>query len=230
MKALVIIPARKGSKGVPHKNKRVLGSKPLIEYTIEAAKEVFEHKMICVSTDDKEIIDIADKHGVKPPFIRPEHLATDTASSQDVILHAVDYYEKKGFEFDVVILLQVTSPFRNFNHIKEAMKLYSQELDMVVSVCESKANPYYNLFEENEGLLTKSKASHYTRRQNCPKVYEYNGAIYVINKESIKTTPIGSFKKIVKYEMNSLESHDIDTEFDWMIAEQILKINKNGID
>lgn len=231
MKALVIIPARKGSKGVPFKNKRILGNKSLIEYTIEAATAVFDKKWICVTTNDEDIIEIAGKHDVRPPFIRPEELATDTASSQDVIMHAVDFYEKQGFDFDTVVLLQATSPFRSAKHLTEALKLYHQGLDMLVSVCESKANPYYNLFEENEeGFLEKSKRGNFTRRQDCPQVFEYNGAIYIINKASLKAKKTGEFTKVMKYEMDSLHSHDIDTEYDWMIAEQLLKMKENGID
>lgn len=230
MKVLVIIPARKGSKGVPFKNKRVLEGKSLIEYTMDAALEVFNKSSICVSTDDEDIIDIAKHKGIKPPFIRPKHLASDTASSYDVILHAMSVYEQQGFEFDTVVLLQVTSPFRNAEHIKEALSLYTDDLDMVVSVCEAKANPYFNLFEENsKGFLTKSKKGSYTRRQDCPITYEYNGAIYIMNKHSLKKMPMGSFRKIVKYKMGVMESHDIDTEFDWFIAEQIIKYKINLI-
>tara|TARA_R110001583_G_scaffold82491_1_gene218772 strand:- start:9740 stop:10429 length:690 start_codon:yes stop_codon:yes gene_type:complete len=225
MKPLVIIPARAGSKGVLGKNIKLLNGKPLIQYTLDAAKEVFHDDEICVSTDSLEIKIIVEKNGLVVPFIRPSELATDTASTYDVLLHALDYYERKNYFPDLVVLLQVTSPFRTGKQIKEAMSLYKDQYDMLVSVKETKSNPYYVLFEENEkGFLRKSKKSDFTRRQDCPKVWEYNGAIYLINPESLKKSNLNSFKKIVKYEMNEFSSHDIDTEFDWKIAEYMMAL------
>jgi CMP-N,N'-diacetyllegionaminic acid synthase len=140
-----------------------------------------------------------------------------------VLLHAVDFYEKQGYYPDVLVLLQVTSPFRTAHQIKEALAAYNEEFDMVVSVKETKSNPYYVLFEENEeGYLKKSKEGTFTRRQDCPQVWEYNGAIYVINIQSLKKSPLGAFKKVKKYVMDEVSSHDIDTPLDWKIAEYII--------
>ena len=156
MKPLVIIPARGGSKGVPKKNIKILGGKPLINYTIEAAKAVFEDQFIYVSTDDIEIKNIVEQTGLKVPFLRPAELATDTAGTYEVLLHALNYYENLEYFPDTIILLQPTSPFRTAEHIKEAIKLYTPEIDMVVSVKETKSNPYFNLFEEDyKGFLKK---------------------------------------------------------------------------
>ena len=106
------------------------------------------------------------------------------------------------------------------------MSLYSNSIDMVVSVKETKANPYYLLFEENnEGYLSLSKPSSITRRQDCPPVYEYNGAVYVVNVSSLKKGPIYNFKKIKKYLMSENESIDLDTDLDWKIAEFLFKLN-----
>ena len=220
MKPLVIIPARGGSKGVPKKNIKTLGGKPLIYYTIEAARAVFEDKYICVSTDDIEIKNIVEQTGLKVPFLRPAELATDTAGTYEVLLHALNYYENLEYFPDTIILLQPTSPFRTAEHIKEAIKLYTPDIDMVVSVKETKSNPYFNLFEENvNGFLKKSKESDYTRRQDCPMVWEYNGAIYVINVESLKKLQISKFQKIKKYVMDEVSSIDIDNEIDFKFAE-----------
>ncbi len=222
MRPLVIIPARGGSKGVPRKNIKLLSGKPLIHYTIEAAQEVVDNINICVSTDDEEIKSIAEKKGLYIPFLRPNELASDTAGSYEVLLHAVEYYEKQGYFADTLILLQPTSPFRSSQQIKEAIKLYSNEIDMVVSVKETKSNPYYILFEEDQqGYLKKSKEANFARRQDCPKVWELNGAIYIINVASLKSKLISEFTKIIKYEMDEYSSHDIDSQFDWELAEYI---------
>ena len=224
MKPLIVIPARGGSKGVPRKNIKVLGDKPLIQYTIDAAKGVFDDKFICVSTDDTEIKSVVEQLGLKVPFLRPNELASDTAGTYEVLLHAISYYESKGYFPDTLILLQPTSPFRTSAHIKEALKLYHESIDMVVSVKETKANPYYILFEEDRnGYLKKTKEANFTRRQDCPKVWEYNGAIYIINVKALKEKTISQFTKVCKFEMDETSSHDIDTLLDWKIAEIILQ-------
>ena len=221
---LIIIPARGGSKGVPGKNIKLLNQKPLIHYTIEAARKVFEDQYIYVSTDSTEVKSISEQTGLTVPFLRPEHLATDTANTRDVLLHALEQFTLKNKqEPDVIILLQPTSPFRNESHIKEALAQYNSNLDMVVSVKETNSNPYYVLFEEDsKGFLAKSKKGNFTRRQDCPKVWEYNGAIYLINPNSIQKYSIGDFNKVIKYEMDEWSSHDIDNVLDWKIAEALI--------
>lgn len=222
MKPLVVIPARGGSKGVPRKNIKELNGKPLLHYTIEAALSIFDKEIVCVSTDDNEIKQCAEATGLKVPFLRPDELATDTAGTYEVLLHAVSFYENSGYYPDTLILLQPTSPFRNYKHISEAISSYNNTLDMVVSVKETKSNPYYVLFEENNlGYLEKSKMATFTRRQDCPRVWEYNGAIYVINISRLKKASLANFDKVKKYVMDEYSSHDIDTLFDWKIAELI---------
>ena len=224
MDPLVIITARGGSKGVPDKNIKLLGGKPLIAYTIEAALGVFPAERIIVSTDSEKIKQAAEKCGIEVPFLRPAELATDTASSYDVILHTMDQANQLGIIYDTVILLQPTSPFRNAQHIRGALALLRENDDMVVSVKVSEENPYYSLFEENsDGYLSRSKEGSFTRRQDCPKVFSYNGAIYVMRAESLRKETIGSFKKVRKYVMSDLESLDIDTPLDWKLAELIMK-------
>ena len=224
MNILVIIPARGGSKGIPGKNIKLLGGKPLIYYAIDVARAIVDDTHICVSTDDDQIIRVVEQYGLSVPFIRPTELATDTAGSYGVLLHALSFYESKGEHFDAVVLLQVTSPFRTVNHVREALNLYNKDLDMVVSVKETDSNPYYLCFEEDtEGMLHISKGDgHYTRRQDCPPVYEYNGAIYIINPERMKAMPLNKFKKRVKYVMDIEHSVDLDTMMDWMIAEYMI--------
>ena len=222
---LVIIPARGGSKGIPHKNIKPLNGKPLIHYTIDAARGVADDADICVSTDDPEIINCVEDYGLEVPFIRPAELATDTAGTYEVLLHALDFYEKQGRHYDAVLLLQNTSPFRTTEQVKEALKLYHDDVDMVVSVKECAANPYYCVYEENEeGYLHVCKGEgNIFRRQDAPKVYEYNGAIYLINAEKLKTTHMHKMQKRVKYVMDERSSFDLDTMWDWQMAEMMVK-------
>lgn len=230
MKSLVIIPARGGSKGIPHKNIKPLAGKPLIYYTIDVARQIVNDEDICVSTDDQEIIKCVEDYGLKVPFVRPAELATDKAGTYGVLVHALNYYEQQGKHYDNVILLQNTSPFRTAEHVREALNLYRHDIDMVVSVKECPANPYYCVFEEDpKGFLYISKGDgSITRRQDAPKVYEYNGAIYVINPESLKKTDLGHFKHRIKYVMDDMSSIDLDTMFDWKMAEMIIKDYQNG--
>jgi N-acylneuraminate cytidylyltransferase len=224
MSSLFLITARGGSKGLPGKNIKTLGSKPLVQYSIEFARMFSQDKDICLSSDDQEIIDVARSNGLPVPFVRPHTLATDTANSRDVILHALEFYQDQGVTYDSVVLLQPTSPFRNYKQGRQMIDLFSPKLDMIVSVKESHYNPYFSLFEENEdGFLTLSKTGNFTRRQDCPTVYTYNGSVYVINTDSLKRNNINQFKKVKKFVMDEVHSSDIDNQFDWWIAEMILE-------
>ena len=231
MKILVVIPARGGSKGVPRKNIKLLNGKPLIQFTIDAAQNVFDKKNICVSTDDIEIKNIVESLGLTVPFIRPAALSTDTASTFEVLLHALEFYENREYVADTLVLLQATSPFRTEKHIKEALNEFDESCEMLVSVCETKSNPYYVLKEENsQGWLESSKVGDFTRRQDCPKVYELNGAIYIINVKALKEAKsLSEFTRVKKYVMDEQSSHDIDSPYDWKVAEIITQevINTN---
>ncbi|MBP9848371.1 MAG: acylneuraminate cytidylyltransferase family protein [Flavobacterium sp.] len=224
MKPLIIIPARGGSKGVPRKNIKLLKGIPLIHYTIKAAQKLFDNALICVSTDDEEIKKVAEQTSLVVPFLRPKELASDSSGTYEVLMHAIEHFANNGYEADTLILLQPTSPFRTSSHIEEALKIYSNEIDMVVSVKETRSNPYYVLFEEDEnGYLKKSKDANFIRRQDCPKVWEYNGAIYIININSLKKKTLNQFTKVRKFVMDDFSSHDIDTLFDWEIAKTIIE-------
>ncbi len=227
MRPLVVIPARGGSKGIPRKNIRPLAGKPLIHYTIEAARHVFPDNLIYVSTEDTEIKEIAEQTGLTVPFLRPAELATDTTGSREVLLHALEFAEKSNYFPEVLVLLQPTSPFRNAAQIVAAVELFTRQSDlteMVVAVKPTNSNPYYVLFEENgQGWLEKSKKGSFATRQECPPVWEYNGAIYVIKVDALKKRSLNEFSHILKYEMSEQTSHDIDTELDWLVAEEILK-------
>ena len=225
MESLVIIPARGGSKGIPGKNIKPLRGKPLICYSIDVARQIVSESNICVSTDDLNIINLVNEYGLHVPFVRPSELATDQAGTYEVLLHALKYYENTGKRFDNVILLQNTSPFRTVKHVNEALQLYDDTIDMVVSVKETSSNPYYNCFEETkDGYLQVCKGEgNITRRQDAPKTYELNGAIYIINPKSLKERPMSQFTKRRKYVMDELHSVDLDTIIDWKFAEFLLQ-------
>lgn len=224
MKALFLIPARGGSKGIPHKNRKPLAGKPLIYYTIDAARAVASDEDICVSTDDEDIIWLAEAYGLPVPFRRPDALAQDGSGTYEVILHALDYYEAQGKSYDVVVLLQPTSPFRTGVHVREAMDLYTPECDMVVSVAETRSNPYYVMFrEDEEGYLQHLLKGNFIRRQDCPVVYEYNGAVYVMNVAALRARPLSTFTKNRKYLMPASVSIDLDTPEEWKYAEYLIR-------
>jgi CMP-N,N'-diacetyllegionaminic acid synthase len=225
MRILFLIPARKGSKGLPGKNTKLLGDKLLIEYSIDfALNNLKNDDVLCISTNDEAVIAIAESKGITIPFIRPEKFATDNASSHDVIIHAINHYEKLNQTFDAVLLLQPTSPFRTQDDFTNLIKEYSADIDMVVSVKLAKENPYFTLFEQNsEGFLNKSKAGNFERRQDCPEVFAFNGSMYLINIDSIKKSRIAELKNIKKVIMPEERSVDIDTLADWNLAECYIK-------
>lgn len=221
MKALYLITARGGSKGIPHKNIKLLNGKPLICYSIEVARKLAEDKDICVSTDDIEIINVVEKQGLKVPFVRPAELASDTATSSDVIVHALNFYAVLGFVYDVVVLLQPTSPLRTVQNVRDCLALYTPEYDMVTTVKESCVSAV--LCKENaDGFLEKAIGKANIRRQDAEKLYEYNGAVYVINAKAILEKGLGGFTKIKKCMIGEEESVDIDTIIDFKLAEAIL--------
>jgi N-acylneuraminate cytidylyltransferase len=222
---LVIIPARGGSKGIPGKNIKPFCGVPLISHSIRQARQALgDDCRLCVSTDSEEIRRVAEQEGVTVPFIRPAALAEDTTPTRDVLLHALDYYEQEGFRPRCILLLQPTSPLRTADQIRQALALYRDDIDMVVSVKESAANPYYDIFEaDGTGLLHISKGDgKYTRRQDAPKVWQYNGAIYVINPLSVKKMTMGEFTRRIPFLMDRESSVDLDSPLDWEIGEKIV--------
>lgn len=224
MKTLYLIPARGGSKGIPHKNVRPLCGLPLIGYSINVARELADDADICLSTDDLEIADAARRMGLDVPFLRPAALATDHSGSYEVMLHALDFYRSRGTDYDTLVLLQPTSPMRTADDVRRALDLYTPDIDMVVTVKEAESNPYYNCFEtDTDGFLQISKGDgSYTRRQDAPKAWEYNGAVYVINVASLRQMPLGQFRRRRMCPMDAVRSIDLDTPLDWLVAEHLM--------
>lgn len=223
MATLFLIPARGGSKGIPGKNIKPFCGKPLICHSIDHARALAPDSLICVSTDSARIRDVAEGYGLHVPFLRPAELATDRSGSREVMLHALDFYSDNGVAIDRLVLLQPTSPLRRPEDIERCLELYTPDIDMVVSVKEAATNPYYNAFEPDaDGFLHISKGpGTYTRRQDAPAVWEYNGAVYVINPDSLRERPMGMFRRRRMYAMPAERSVDLDTPLDWLMAEQV---------
>ena len=224
MNTLIIIPARAGSKGIPGKNIKPFAGRPLISYSIEYAlkiKSSGDH--IVVTSNDPKVISIAANYIDHLNIIeRPGYLSTDRVGMSEVIRHAVNYSEELGLTFDKILLLQPTSPIRDTKDYSHLCDLMEERIDLVVSVRRSKQNPYFNLFEEDgEGLLIKSKPGNFTCRQDCPEVFEYNGSMYLANKEALMKYGLHGMQKIRKLVMPEERSVDIDDEFDWLLAETL---------
>ena len=227
MTIIAIIPARGGSKTIPRKNIKLLAGKPLIVYTIETALKSKLLDRVIVSTDDEEIAVISKKHGAEVPFIRPRELALDTTPMLPVLQHAVSYVERNGkSHVDIVVLLQPTSPFREVSDIKNCIeKLKNEKVDSVVTVCEAEHNPYFAMMKfQNDNLMPLLKTEKpITRRQEAPKVYRLNGAVYavrrnvLINENKIFTD---NTKAVI---MSQERSIDLDRPIDFEFAEFLIK-------
>jgi len=226
MRILAIIPARGGSKGVPKKNIKLLGKKPLLEYTINDAKNSKLLTEIVVSTDNEEIAIAAEIAGCKPPFIRPSEFAQDQSTSLEVVQHAVKFYESNNIFFDAVCLLQPTTPFREKGSIDVAIKKFiSSKADTLISVLPipHEYNPHW-AFEENENGLLKIATGEeiiIPRRQDLPKTYHRDGSIYITKTEMIKQDSLYG-KSIAYLESNPQFHVNIDTMEDWELAEKML--------
>lgn len=230
MKNLAIIPARSGSKGLIDKNIKLLNGKPLISYSIVAAKdsEIFDE--IYVSTDSKDYAKIAMECGASVPFLRSEINATDTANSWDVVREALSQYEELGRLFDTVTLLQPTTPFRDSDDIKEAYKiLLKNHTNSVVSVCEVDHSPLWcNTLPRDysmDNFIRKDISM--LGRQKLDTFYRINGAIYMVKVPYFKTCKTIYDKNSMAYIMKKEKSIDIDDEFDFKLAAALIHILEN---
>ncbi len=223
---LFVITARGGSKGLPGKNIKNLLGKPLIAYSIDVARAFTGDENICVSTDSVEIKKVVEDYGLKVPFLRPNYLATDTATSNDVLVHAVNYFNSLGKNYKKLVLLQPTSPLRSVEDVKGAMDLYRDGIDMVVSVMKSHA-PAVLCEEDDDGFVQLTYNKNAIGRQSQKEMYEFNGAVYVMNVVALLEKGLGGFTRRVKYVMSKEHSIDIDDIYDFLQVEAILK-TRNG--
>ena len=229
MKILALIPAREGSKGVPGKNIKMLGNKPLIQYTIESAKESKLLTDIVVSTDGLEIADLAKKLNIDVPFMRPSQFASDTASSFDVVIHAIETLEQEGKFFDAVCLLQPTYPFREKGLIDKAiLQFINHSSDSLISVLPvpHEFNPHW-VFEpnlKNHLVIATGDLQIIKRRQDLPGAYYRDGSIYLTKVDVLKNQKSLYGLKIGYIESNYDYYVNIDTLKDWKLAEKKLKL------
>lgn len=221
MRILALIPARGGSKRLPGKNIRMLGDKPLIVWSIDAAKGIPEICDILVSTDSSEIAEICKESGVLVPWLRPAELATDTASSVDVALHALDWYEANHGTVDGLLLLQPTSPFRTKENICTGIALFAKhEHSSVVGVSPTHTHPMWTLKIENGYLVPfMPEARLQTRSQDLPPAVVVNGAFYLLSPMEIRNKRTFVTEKTIPLLISvSKETIDIDNEQDFKIA------------
>jgi N,N'-diacetyllegionaminate synthase len=226
-KVLAIITARGGSKGIPQKNIKPLQGKPLIAYSITAALHARTLDKIIVSTDDETIATISKDYGAEVPFLRPKHLATDTATSISVLQHAVRHMEEhEGFSADIIVCLQPTSPLRSSDDIDQAVTLcLSTGADSVVSMCPVQYHPYWmkKIIEGEIHSFLEVDDELYPRRQDLPPAYQLNGAIYVIRRKVLLEEQKMLGAHTLSYIIPEERSIDIDTPFDFRIAELIMR-------
>lgn len=222
MKILALITARGGSRRLPGKNIRILGEKPLIVWSIDVAKDIAEICDILVSTDDSAIAQVCKEAGALVPWLRPVELASDIASSVDVALHAIDWYEAAKGAVDGILLLQPTSPFRSQKSVLRGIELFRENgRNPVLGISPTHAHPMWTLKMDGEFVVPFFQENGLgTRSQDLTTAYVVNGSFYLISPAELranqsfiglKTTPL-----IIQSPQEAL---DIDTEWDWTVAE-----------
>lgn len=226
-RVLAIVPARGGSKGLPGKNIRPLAGKPLIGWTLESAKKSKYLDEIFVSTDSLEIADVAETFGVKVPELRPEELASDTATSASVVLYTIDYFRKQGKDFDYILLLEPTSPMRKEDDIDNAIALACEHPDKagVVSLGE--------VHMEHPSIVKKItdksiiepyvEAQRVTRRQQLDKAYFPYGVVYLVKTDYFEKNQLFYGKDSLPYLIERWQCYEIDDIYDFTAIEAILK-------
>nr|WP_136249818.1 acylneuraminate cytidylyltransferase family protein [Ningiella ruwaisensis] len=225
MKYTALIPARGGSKGIPNKNIKIMNGQPLITWSILQAKASKKISRVIVSTDDETIADIARKAGAQVPELRPKHLATDVASTEVVMLHALDTWMKDESNKNghAMVLLQATSPLRLANSIDSAISLFEQQqADSLVSVCSSHAFFWKNPSAPEPLYDFRARP----RRQDIePKDQQYreNGSIYITDTQLLSREKNRLGGKIAMFQMKECESWEIDSMTDWLIVETMMK-------
>jgi len=223
-----LIPARGGSKGIHRKNLAPLAGKPLIQYTFEAALESKLLDRVILSTDNPEIADFARSLNIEVPFFRPKSLATDTASTRSVQVHALKWlHDDEGTMPEVMVTLQPTSPLRNSMHIDEAIReFHSRNVDSVISVTPVNEHPYEVVgFADGQMFRPLERPDGIVRRQEYPPYFFINGAIYVTRSSVLLDQDSGFGKTVYGYEMDPKQSIDIDNGLDLQIAQFLLEAN-----
>ncbi|HET7657254.1 MAG TPA: acylneuraminate cytidylyltransferase family protein [Bacillales bacterium] len=217
---LAIIPARGASKGVHKKNIRKLAGKPLIAWTIEEAKQSKYIDRLILSSEDHEIIKVAKGYGCEVPFVRPKELSLDETPGVQPVLHAISQFET----YDYVVLLQPTSPLRKVSDIDGCIeKCEKGATQSCVTLMETDKTPYWMFRMNEEGQLEPLlKDKEVTRRQDAPKSYSLNGAVYVAKRDYLLKHQSFVTKETLGYVMTKERSYDIDTELDFKFCEFLM--------
>ena len=224
-KILAIIPARSGSKGLKDKNIKDLKGKPMLAYTIEAAIESNIFDDIVLSTDSEKYAEIGRDFGAQVPFLRPDDLSTDEATTKDAMVYTLERLKAEGKNYDYFMILQPTSPLRTAENIRGAVDLlFEKEALSVVSVCEADHPPLYmNTLDETLSLNNFIQKDIKSRRQELPTYYRINGAIYICQVDYYLENGDLYNEKSYAYIMDKKNSIDVDDEMDFIIAETLLK-------
>lgn len=228
MEVLALIPARAGSQGVPKKNITPVGGKPMLAWSIEAAKASAPITRIIVSTDSDEIAKIGVTWGAEAPFLRPADISTSTATAMDALLHTLEWLQKnEGYQPEFVVLLQPTSPLRTATDIDAAWTiLRNSNAKAILGVTPVRQFPewlyYVNESGQVESYLDPGKTAN-KQRQQLPNLYCSNGAIYILETAAILATKSWFPEPTVAYIMPPERSIDIDTLFDLKIADLLLR-------
>ena len=224
---------RGGSKGVPKKNIKMLNGHPLLYYTIDCANHSSLLDDLVVSSDDDEMLAIAQQLGAEKIIKRPYHLASDTSSKWDVFIHLVEEYEAStGKTVDYLVDLDVTVPLRKPEHIEGAIQMMlDNDVDVVITGYEPERNPYFNMMELTDGkyaTMVKKSDKPIVRRQDAPVVFSLTPAVYVVKKEALYQFKHWSEARCMIYEIPRQNAVDIDTEFDFKLVEFLMQnTNKN---
>lgn len=229
---LAVIPARGGSKGLPGKNIKKLCGKPLIAWSIEQAKNSKYLDKIIVSTDDKNIAEVAKEHGAEVPFLRPAKLANDLTPTVDVLVHLINYLESRKVIFDALMLLEPTSPLRDVKDIDNSIiELFDSNADSVVSVSEVQSthpNFLVKIDSNNDFIIPYIKNFKVKRRQDLEKLYFFEGSVYIAKISIIKQKKTFYTDKTIAHIMPKWKSFEIDDYVDFLIVETLMK-NRNSL-
>jgi len=234
MSILITICARGGSKGIPSKNSKEIAGKPLIAYSIESAYKFAKVHVseVALSTDDKNIIEIASRFGLKTDYLRPSELATDTAGKIDTIKDVLLYHEKKnGLRYQYILDLDITSPLRTIDDLEKGFEIITKNFEAlnIFSVNKSHRNPYFNMVEKDlDGFyhLVKEPNSPILSRQTAPKVYDLNASFYFYRRAFFDLNYRNAYtEKSLIYEMPHI-CFDLDDLIDFEFLSYLLENNK----
>ncbi len=230
-KIIAVIPARKGSKGLKGKNIKELCGKPLIAWSIEAALSSKYLDEIVVSTDDKATIDIANKYGASAPFLRPEYLSSDVATTFDVLKPTINFYNNElNKEFDYIVLLEPTSPLRDFSDIDNAVeRLIYSDASSIVGISKTEdQNPVFLVNKDKDDFISGyvSKDMPSLRRQDVKDIYFFDGSIYISELKSLLDRETFYHNNTIGFEMPKYKSLEVDDIYDFIMVEAIMKYKK----